>query len=196
LIELAANYLTFGGIYRDVHLRMVYPCHIQQVFIHPENVLNAPQIAADVHMLNQSDTPFKGRVVATAFDDLKQAVCAIEQDFEIAGQAMSVIHLRSEILEQINLWTVDRPYLYTMCFEIFEDTRLVARDLGLTNTYWAVILPGLASTLGIFFMRQSLMSLPDELLDAARVDGASEFRIFFQVVLPMSLPSLAAIASR
>ena len=70
---------------------------------------------------------------------------------------------------------------------------LVARNLQLSNTYWAVILPGLANTLGIFFMRQSLISLPDELLDAARVDGAGEARIFFQIVLPMSLPSMAAI---
>ncbi len=70
---------------------------------------------------------------------------------------------------------------------------LVARDLQLSNSYWAVILPGLANTLGIFFMRQSLIGLPDELLDAARVDGANEARIFFQIVLPMSLPSMAAI---
>jgi lactose/L-arabinose transport system permease protein len=56
---------------------------------------------------------------------------------------------------------------------------LIARDLGLTNTWWAIILPGLANALGMFFMRQNMLSVPSELLEAARIDGASEWRIFY-----------------
>ena len=70
---------------------------------------------------------------------------------------------------------------------------LIARDLGLTNTWWAVILPGLANALGIFFMRQNMLSVPSELLEAARIDGASEWRIFQSVVLPIMQPALAAV---
>jgi len=71
---------------------------------------------------------------------------------------------------------------------------LVARELQLTNTWWALILPGLANALGIFYMRQNMLSVPSELLEAARIDGAGEFRIFLQVVLPLMTPALAAVA--
>ena len=71
---------------------------------------------------------------------------------------------------------------------------LVARDLGLANTWWAIILPWMAYPLGVFFMRQNMLSVPSELLEAARIDGASEARIFVQVVLPIMRPALAAVA--
>jgi len=61
------------------------------------------------------------------------------------------------------------------------------------NTYWGIIIPSLYSPLGIFLMRQYIHSIPNELLDAARVDGASEFTIFFKVVIPLSIPALAAL---
>ena len=70
---------------------------------------------------------------------------------------------------------------------------LIARDLGLTNTWWAIILPGLANALGMFFMRQNMLSVPSELLEAARIDGASEWRIFYAIVLPIMQPALAAV---
>ncbi|MEJ2290547.1 MAG: carbohydrate ABC transporter permease [Deinococcales bacterium] len=71
---------------------------------------------------------------------------------------------------------------------------LIARDLRLANTWIAVILPWLAYPLGIFFMRQNMLSVPTELLEAARIDGAGEARIFVQVVLPIMRPALAAVA--
>lgn len=71
---------------------------------------------------------------------------------------------------------------------------LMMSDLGLTNTYWALILPFLAGGFGTFLMRQTIASIPDELLEAARVDGASEFRIFWQIVLPLCKPTLATLA--
>jgi lactose/L-arabinose transport system permease protein len=70
---------------------------------------------------------------------------------------------------------------------------LIARDLGLANSWWAIILPGLANALGMFFMRQNMLSVPSELLEAARIDGASEWRIFYAVVLPIMQPALAAV---
>jgi len=71
---------------------------------------------------------------------------------------------------------------------------LVARDLGLGNTWWAIILPWLAYPLGVFFMRQNMLSVPSDLLEAARIDGAGEMRIFAQIVLPIMRPALAAVA--
>ncbi|WP_197491598.1 carbohydrate ABC transporter permease [Bacillus sp. SJS] len=66
--------------------------------------------------------------------------------------------------------------------------------LGWINTYQAVILPNLAYPFAIFLMRQNMKALPDSLLEAARVDGAGEFKIFFTIVLPTMKPSLAAVA--
>lgn len=71
---------------------------------------------------------------------------------------------------------------------------LVARDLGLSNTWVAVIVPPLFNSIGVLFMRQTFLSLPQELLDAARIDGAREGRIFLAIALPLVRPSLAALA--
>lgn len=64
---------------------------------------------------------------------------------------------------------------------------------GFLNTYTAIILPFAVTWYGVFLMRQFFMAIPDELLDAARLDGAGEFRIFLQIVLPLVLPGLATL---
>ena len=71
---------------------------------------------------------------------------------------------------------------------------MVIVRIGWVNTYQALIVPGLASAFGIFLMRQYMLSIPDELLDAARIDGASDMRLFFQIALPMSIPPLVTLA--
>jgi multiple sugar transport system permease protein len=65
---------------------------------------------------------------------------------------------------------------------------------GWLDSYWGLIMPGIVSAFGIFLLRQYMLSIPDELLDAARIDGANEFRIFWSVVLPLCMPALAANA--
>ncbi len=67
--------------------------------------------------------------------------------------------------------------------------------LQLVNTYAGIVLPMAAGPLGIFVMRQFLLSVPGELLDAARIDGCSEFGIFWRIVLPISKPALAALST-
>ena len=70
---------------------------------------------------------------------------------------------------------------------------LVISDLGLLNSYWGVILPRSAEAFGIFMVRQFMVGIPDELLEAARLDGASELTIFRTVVLPLSKPIIAVL---
>lgn len=65
---------------------------------------------------------------------------------------------------------------------------------GWLDSYYGLILPGAVSAFGIFLLRQYMVTIPDELLDAARIDGASEFRIFWRIVLPLTGPALAAMA--
>src|SRR5215217_359146 len=69
----------------------------------------------------------------------------------------------------------------------------VARMLHLYGTYWGLIVPGLASPIGIFMMRQFISGLPSEVIEAAKIDGASEMRIFLQIVVPLSKPAMAAL---
>ncbi len=71
---------------------------------------------------------------------------------------------------------------------------LFMRELQLDNTLAALILPFMAGGFGIFLMRQYMSGIPDELVDAARVDGANEFAIFASIILPLCGPALAAIA--
>ncbi len=65
---------------------------------------------------------------------------------------------------------------------------------GWLDSYWGLIAPQGASAFGIFLLRQYMKNIPNELLDAARVDGANEFRIYWQIVMPLCRPALAALA--
>jgi multiple sugar transport system permease protein len=71
---------------------------------------------------------------------------------------------------------------------------LMLRELGLINTYWGVIIPGMTSIFGIFLVRQYALAIPASLLDAARIDGAGELRIYWSVVVPFCKPVLVTLA--
>lgn len=71
---------------------------------------------------------------------------------------------------------------------------ILVRNLGLLDTYWAVILPVMIAPFNLIVMRNFFMNLPHELFEAARVDGAGHFRIFFQIVIPLSKAVIAVIA--
>jgi ABC-type glycerol-3-phosphate transport system permease component len=70
---------------------------------------------------------------------------------------------------------------------------IIITRLQLKDTYITLILPALASGFGVFLMKQFMMSLPDEVLDAARIDGSSEFGLFYRIALPLSRPGLATL---
>ncbi|MDQ3694048.1 MAG: carbohydrate ABC transporter permease [Chloroflexota bacterium] len=71
---------------------------------------------------------------------------------------------------------------------------LVVRDLGWIDSYWGLIIPAGTSAFGIFLMRQHMLTIPNDLLEAARLDGGSEPRIFLEIVLPLSRTALASLA--
>ncbi|GAB6902632.1 carbohydrate ABC transporter permease [Kineosporia succinea] len=70
---------------------------------------------------------------------------------------------------------------------------LQMKELGWVNTYQALILPGAVDAFAIFWMRQVIAEIPDELLDAARIDGCGEFGIFARVIMPLIRPALAGL---
>jgi alpha-1,4-digalacturonate transport system permease protein len=71
---------------------------------------------------------------------------------------------------------------------------LVVSQLGLLNSLWGVIWPAVATPTGVFLLRQYMLTIPDELIEAARMDHASEWRIFWRIILPLSAPALAVLA--
>lgn len=71
---------------------------------------------------------------------------------------------------------------------------LIVQNLGWLDTLWAVSVPGAAGAFGIFFLRQFFIGLPGEIEEAARIDGAGDFRIFLRIVLPLSRPAIATLA--
>jgi multiple sugar transport system permease protein len=72
---------------------------------------------------------------------------------------------------------------------------LLLREMGLVNTYAGVLVPSLASIFGIFLVRQYMLQIPDSLLDAARLDGAGELRIWAEIALPLARPILVTLAT-
>ncbi|MCR5794133.1 MAG: carbohydrate ABC transporter permease [Solobacterium sp.] len=84
--------------------------------------------------------------------------------------------------------------LFTMIFSGgLVPSLMVITKLGLYNTVWAVILPGAVTAFNIIILRTWFRQLPQDMLDAARIDGAGDFRILLQIVLPLSKPALAVI---
>jgi multiple sugar transport system permease protein len=72
-------------------------------------------------------------------------------------------------------------------------TFILMRNLQLMDTHWALILPATTSAFGVFLLRQSFLTLPSELMDAAKIDGAGYFRIYWRIMLPLVGPGLSAL---
>jgi multiple sugar transport system permease protein len=92
------------------------------------------------------------------------------------------------VLLAVMLATLMVPVVVT-----FMPLFVIVTNMNLNNTRWGLILPFLVGAFGAFLMRQYILGIPDELLDAARVDGAGEYRIFFRIVLPLCGPALATL---
>jgi multiple sugar transport system permease protein len=95
-----------------------------------------------------------------------------------------------DVLFVLILATMMVPFFVTLIPVFF-----IVRQLGWINTYQGLIVPGIISAYGIFLMRQFISTLPDELLDAARIDGASEPRIFASILMPLVTPALATLGT-
>ena len=107
----------------------------------------------------------------------------------LAGYAFAKYRFRGRnLLFALMLVTIMVPIHVIMVPEF-----VIVSRLGMVNTPWAVVLPTAAQAVTIFMARQFLAGLPDELIEAARVDGAGELRIFLRVVLPLSGPLIAVL---
>ncbi|MBN1315837.1 MAG: carbohydrate ABC transporter permease [Anaerolineales bacterium] len=107
----------------------------------------------------------------------------------LAGYALAKFDFRgNRVVFLFVLATLMIPFQIIM-IPLFE----IIANVGLVDSILGVILPGLVTAFGIYLMRQYMLSIPGELMDAARIDGASEIRIFFRIILPQCRPVLSAL---
>ena len=117
----------------------------------------------------------------------------------LAGYGFAKLKFRGKgVMFKILLSSMMLPGIVTMVpqfvvlrrFPLFGGNNILGQGgKGMINTFWAIILPGACGTYAVFFMKQFFETLPTELAEAARIDGANEFRIFWQVYLPLIKPA-------
>lgn len=128
--------------------------------------------------------PFLNSVIVSLFTTFLSVLVAT-----MAGYGFAKFRFKNKnLLFLFILGTIMVPGQITM-IPVF----LLLSRLNLLNTYWGLILPAIANAFNIFFMRQYIMGIPDELIEAAKIDGAHEGWIFFRIILPLARPAMAAI---
>ena len=120
-------------------------------------------------------------VVATAITLIINAMCAFAlSKYQFRGRNGIFVFILSTLMIPITA--------------ILVPAFLEVTALGMVNSLWGVILPPAATPTGVFLLRQYMLTIPDDLIDAARMDHASEWRVFSRIVLPLSAPALAVLA--
>ncbi|MBV2156716.1 carbohydrate ABC transporter permease [Kitasatospora sp. SUK 42] len=159
-----------------------------EIFDWPPKLLPGGHLGDNLHRLDQKVGLLRvlgNTLLVAGVQTLGALVVAL-----LAGYAFAKFRFRGRtLLFGLLLSTLVVPE-QVMLVPLFK----MMMSFGLLDSYQALILPGLCVPFAIFLMRQSLSSLPDELLDAARVDGAGEFRVLWSVVVPVMRPVMAALA--
>lgn len=120
-------------------------------------------------------------VVATLITLLTNSMAAFAlSKYEFRGRSAVVVVIIATLMIPLSVILVP---LYS-----------IVSAAGLMNTLWGVILPTVATPTGVFLLRQYMLTIPDELLEAARMDHASEWQIYWRIVLPLTAPALAVLA--
>ncbi|MEV4951827.1 carbohydrate ABC transporter permease [Paenarthrobacter nitroguajacolicus] len=160
----------------------------RDIFATPPNFLPGPAFVDNLVGLFR-DTMF-GRsminsvLVSTTYTVLGLIVCTA------AGYAFAKFKFRGQgLMFGALLVTLALPSQVTLV-PLFQ----IMVSLGWLDSFQALILPSLALPFGIFLMRQTMYAIPDEMMQAARIDGANEFRVFSQIILPTVRPALSALA--
>jgi len=108
----------------------------------------------------------------------------------MAGYALAKYRFRGDTFILVAFISTLMIPLEVIMIPIFK----VISKLGLYNSLWGIIIPPAATPTGVFLMRQYLLTIPNELLEAARIDGAGEWKIYWRIVLPIAQPIMAVLA--
>jgi ABC-type glycerol-3-phosphate transport system permease component len=134
------------------------------------------------------ETGFVQWFVNSAIIALARTVLAIALSLA-AGYAFAKFEFRfKKLLFALVIGTLTLP-IYVILIPLFN----MMSTLGWTDTYWALVLPFTAQAIGVFLARQYMSTIPTELIEAARIDGASEWAIFRRIIVPLSQPTIAVM---
>ncbi len=161
-----------------------------EIFSYPLRFLpKAPTLSNYVRLLNGSEIPFVRQFMNSAVIAVSQTLVSLFIA-SLVGWGFAKYEFRGKRpLFVFLLATLMFPFQVTLV-PLF----LLMIRLGWLDTYWAVIIPSSLSAFGAFFMRQSMLTIPNELLDAARIDGSSEFGLYWRIGLPLSGAALSVLA--
>jgi ABC-type glycerol-3-phosphate transport system permease component len=108
----------------------------------------------------------------------------------MSGYALSKLKFKMKA----TLMTINNIALMFVGASVVIPRYLIIERLGLIDTFWVHVLPGLAVPVGLFLIKQFIDQIPDELLDAAKIDGANHFQIYLKIIMPLITPAIATIA--
>jgi multiple sugar transport system permease protein len=158
------------------------------IFQYPPKLIPFPPYLGNYERL-LTDTAFPRWMFNTLFVAGTVTLCKIFLD-SMAGYALAKLDITGKrIIFMLLLLLLMVPF-----GALLIPLWTLVSTLGLTNTYWALILPALANPLGVFLMRQFILGLPKDLEHAARLDGVSEFGIYWRIILPLIKPGLVVLA--
>lgn len=151
-------------------------------------------LPAEAQFNNYAELPEKIPIARLYFNSLFTSgliVTGVLLSSSLAGFAFAKYRFPGrELLFYLILATMMIPFFVTLIPVFF-----IVRQLGWIDSYQGLVVPGLTSAYGIFLMRQFMVTVPDELIDAARIDGASEPRIWWRIVVPLVKPALATLGT-
>ena len=140
-------------------------------------------------LLSGSEIPFVRQFANSLFVAVTQTILTLFVA-SLVGWGFAKYEFRGKrLLFLVLLATMTCPFQVTLV-PLF----LLMVNIGWLDSYWAIIIPGAISAFGAFFMRQNMLAVPNDLIDAARIDGASEWGIFWRVGLPLARGALSVLA--
>jgi len=178
LVMLFQLFWLFSSAFKPLGETLLWPPRLLPIKFRPQNYIEAWR------MSNFSRVLLNSGVVTVATTALSVLINSM------AGYGFAKFRFPGRnILFALVLGTLMVPFQVIMVPLFF-----ILRDLDWLNTYHGLVMPRVADAFGIFLMRQFIQSIPSELTEAARIDGASEFTIFWRIVLPLCKPAVAVLA--
>ncbi len=191
LVQVLANAMLLFAVFLLImpYLYMISASFKEgsEIFSLPVKILPEGLYLGNYELLF-GETNFPRWFLNSVFVSLSRMVIAVLVSV-MAGYAFAKFDFRfKNLLFVLVLATLTLP-IYVLIVPLYD----MMVTLGWTDRYVALILPFAAQAIGVFLARQYLLSIPDEILDAARVDGATEWVVFWRVVLPISTPVMAVL---
>lgn len=152
-------------------------------------VPRSPTLENYVRLLNGSEIPYTRQFANSLFVAVAQTLLTLFVASTVGWGFAKYEFAGKQALFLVLLATLTFPFQLVLV-PLF----LMMVSIRWLDTYWAIIIPGAISAFGCFFMRQSMLAVPNDLVDAARIDGASDWGIFWRIGLPLARGALSVLA--